>query len=142
MTEEQAWALVSELVLVTQGWDEESVSAFAARIEQWESWEAGANAIDQVIDTHQSPGRPAWATLNEAYRIEARRLVMERPAISTPGHYVSPSEGRQIAAKSYARECASRDPRTDPHILSGFRSREPNPVFLDRFLKVPPADGT
>jgi hypothetical protein len=136
MTEEESWMLISTLAVETSGWDDKNIEATRQRIEGWTDFECGREAVETVIETHEGYGRPLWGNLNNAYRSVARRRAMSAPALPSgaEGRVVTFAEGRAIAARSYSQACALRDPKTDPHILSGFRSAEPNPKILDELL--------
>lgn len=136
MTEEESWMLISTLAVDTSGWDDKNIEATRQRIEGWADYECGREAVETVIETHEGYGRPLWGNLNNAYRSEARRRAMSVTALPSgaEGRVVTFSEGRAIAAKSYSQACALRDPKKDPHILSGFRSVEANPRILDELL--------
>lgn len=140
LTENDAWDLMGKLVVATTGWsDSDLVTEYVGLMtNRWSDLPAATAAINMVCETWVQLARPPWAVLHGAYRSAVHRTAMERPAISTPGHLVSVREGRAIAAKAYERECRSRDPETDIHILSGFRSNVPNPEYLDRLLGVAP----
>jgi hypothetical protein len=143
VTENESWVLIGKLAVETQGWDETNIEATRRRIEKWPDPLIGDQAIEDVIASWDRPGRPLWAVLNTAYRTVARREAMSTPAIGsqTPGRIVSVTEGRAIVAQAYAKECAKRDPETDPLILAGFRSTEPNHAVLDGLLGFVGDDG-
>ena len=136
MTEEESWMLISTLAVETSGWDDKNIEATRQRIEGWTDYECGRQAVETVIETHDGYGRPLWGNLNNAYRSEARRRAMSLPALPSgaEGRILPFAEGRAVAARSYSQACALRDPKTDPHILSGFRSNEPNTKILDELL--------
>jgi hypothetical protein len=136
MTEEESWALVSTLAVETSGWDDINIEATRKRIEGWTDYGCGREAVETVIETHEGYGRPLWGNLNNAYRSSARRRAMSVPALPSgaEGRILSFAEGRAVAARSYSKACALREPNTDPHILSGFRSNVPNPKILDELL--------
>ncbi|WP_395161465.1 hypothetical protein [Ilumatobacter sp.] len=136
MTEEESWLLVGDLAVETSGWDDINIEATRKRIEGWPDFNCGREAVETVIETHDGYGRPLWGALNNAYRSSARRRTMAAPALlsGAEGRILSFAEGRVVAAKSYSQYCVKRDTKTDPHILSGFRSTEPNPKILDQLL--------
>ena len=137
MNEAQAWELVTRLAIETNGWDDLKIEATAKRLEGLADPYAAAQAIETVIETHDTPGRPPWASVRLAYNAAVRHKTMTAPTQIASGATVSFAEGRQIAARAYARQCASR-PDDDTHIVSGFRTNEPNMVMFDRMLGLEP----
>ena len=49
-----------------------------------------------------------------------------------------PGSVNDHVARAYAKQCGLRDPLTDVHIRSGFRTTAPNPAHLDRLLGLKP----
>jgi hypothetical protein len=132
---------MGELVVNTTGWTDTTADAVTERMsQQWYSFEAAEEAIQQVISTWTGIARPTWGVLHSAYRDAVRRADMRQQPLAIAGgrQHVPPAVGLRIAAEAYARECRSRDPRTDPHILSGWRSNEPN---MEMFASVMAAIG-
>lgn len=137
MQEEIATELVSALVVNTTGWRDDAVDNLISMIaDRWHDERSAIEAINAVINTWTQQGRPTWAVLHRAYSDVRRRKAMEAPALTEGGTFCSVSEGRAIAAAAYAVECRRRDPETDPHIRSGFRSNEPNPDWFESVLGV------
>lgn len=138
MTHREAEIILGTLVGGTGGWNsasDETLTIYTEQISTLHDFDIAMRAVEQIIRTWTEPRRPPVAHLFDQYRVEQRRQIMDTPAISgPPSRIVSVTEGRQIAARAYAAECRRRDPDTDVHIRSGFRSNEPNPDFLDRII--------
>jgi hypothetical protein len=136
MTPNTATQLVGVLVTTTTGWNDDSVDAtIAMMVNRWPDEHCARNAISQVVETWTAQSRPPWAVLAAAYRDAQRRQAMNRDQLpASTGRVVTLTEGRQIGAAAYARACRERDPDIDIHILSKFRSTEPNPKILDSLL--------
>lgn len=134
MTEDEAYRVLGTLVVETNGWDEPAIERTAERMMKWHDPLAAAEAIETVINTWTGVGRPPWATLLGEYRTAARRHAMSAPALNVAAlGTLSNAEGRKVAARAYTRECRNRAP-DDPHIRSGWRTREPNQRLLDGML--------
>lgn len=139
MKEQNAVTCVAMLVANTSGWNDDSVDAtIEMMVRRWDDDRCAEEATNHVINTWTRQGRPPWGLLHDAYRVAKRRRYMETPPAlpSGTGTVVPPSIGRQLVARAYARQCRSRDPETDIHILSGFRTNEPNPAVLDAWLGI------
>lgn len=138
MTHQDAERILGLLVAATPGWNsanDETFQIYANQLETLRDPDIAVKAVEHIIQTHPGPARPTVAAVFEAYRWEAHRRVMNVPQIGpATTKIVSVREGRQIAARAYAKHCASRDPDTDVHILSGYRTNEPNPDFLAGLL--------
>lgn len=138
MTHDQAERILGLLVGGTPGWNSASDETFAIYTNQigtLHDADIALAAVEHIIQTHPGPARPTVAQVFSEYRTEARRRTMNAPTLPpAPTRIVSVREGRQIAARAYANQCRSRDPETDVHIRSGFRSNEPAPDFLDAML--------
>lgn len=138
MTESECYEVLSPLIVETTGWDERSIESVVTRMLSWSDQAAAVEAMTSVVDSWAEARRPPWAVLSGAYRDAARRRALTVPAIEpgADGLPVSFAEGRRIAARAYKDECRRRDPATDVHIKSGFRSSEPNERFLDKMLGI------
>lgn len=136
LTETQAVQLLSTLVTATTGWNDDSVDAMVEQIKRkWSDEAAAVEAVDFVVGSWEQSSRPPWGVLMSAYRGAVRRRTMDAPALAASSWSSIPvSEGRKIAAKAYAQSCRMRDAKTDPLILSGFRTNEPDPMVFDRLL--------
>lgn len=138
MTHTEAERILGLLAGGTPGWNsasEETWNIYTDQIGTLRDYDTAHAAVQQIIRSHTDLARPTIAAVFEAYRWEAHRRAMSVPQITGPaGRIVSVREGREIAARAYANACRNRDPETDVHILSGFRTNEPNPDFLDGFL--------
>lgn len=143
ISEEDAAGLVGALVATTTGWNDDSVDATMVLIQQrWRDIDVATEAVNGIVNTWTRPSRPSWGTLAEAYLNAQRRRAMSVPAI-TPGSDGLPltiEQGRAVAARSYAAECRRRNPETDPHIRSGYRTNEPSQRVLDSLLGLIGAD--
>lgn len=141
MNDRDASDVMAVLVVATPGWTDDVVDAVLGMVaDRWDDPTAAHIAVQNVVDTWTGYGRPPWGTLHTAYQAAVRRAALARPALPpAPSRTVTISEGRRIAARAYAANCATRDPLTDPHIRSGWRTTEPNPEFLDRMLGLRPA---
>lgn len=128
------------LVVTGTGWNDQIVDVWVDMMAtRWSDPDAARTAVQQVADTHTGYGHPSWATVHNAYLAAVRRAAMEQPALPTPRHeIIAPSEGRRIAARAYAKQCALRNPDTDVHIRSGFRTTNPNPEWFDQILGIVP----
>lgn len=137
ITEDGALVLVATLVTTTTGWNDDAVDATVTMIQRtWEDAAAARDAVKVVCDTWTKSSRPPWGILNEAYNAERRRRALATPAIragAAVGLIDFNGGGREIMARAYVAECARR-PMTDPLIMSGFRSHEPNQSILDSIL--------
>jgi hypothetical protein len=135
MTEDHATKLISLLVSATTGWNDDAVDlTIEMMTRRWTDYDIAKEATMLVIDTWDKQSRPPWAVLNNAYRIQYRRNIMNAPALTEDtygGPVVSNAEGRKIAAQAYTRECQKRTP-DDVHVKSGFRTIEPNWDWFDR----------
>jgi hypothetical protein len=136
LTETQAMNLMGTLVTMTTGWNDDAVDVMVEQIKRkWSDEAAAVEAVDSVVASWEQSSRPPWGVLMTAYRAAVRRRALDAPALSTSSWAsISAAEGRKVAAKAYAQACRLRDPETDQHILSGFRSTEPNPLVFDRLL--------
>jgi len=141
MNDRDASDVMAVLVVATPGWTDDVVDAVLGMVaDRWNDPAAAHIAVQQVADTWTGYGRPPWGTLHTAYQAVVRRAALARPTLPpAPSRTVTIAEGRRIAARAYAANCATRNPDTDPHIRSGFRTTEPNPDFLDRLLGLRPA---
>ena len=129
------------LVVTGTGWNDQIVDVWVDMMaSRWSDPDAARTAVQQIADTHTGYGHPSWATVHTAYQAAVRRSVMERPALpaAPASRTLTMSEARQVVARAYAKQCGLRDPLTDVHIRSGFRTTEPNPVHLDRLLGFKP----
>ena len=140
MTHREAEIILGLLIGGTGGWNtatDETLMIYTEQISTLHDPHIAKRAVEQIIRTWTEARRPPIAEVFAAYRNEQRREAMATPAIEgTPSRIVTIAEGRQIAARAYAAECRRRNPDTDVHIQSGFRSNEPNPEFLDRLLGI------
>jgi len=141
MNDKDATDCMALLVVAINGYTDQHVDALCDLMAtRWSDPDAARTAVTKVADTWTGYGRPPWGTLHTAYQAAVRRAALARPALPpAPSRTVTISEGRRIAARAYAANCATRDPLTDPHIRSGWRTTEPNPEFLDRMLGLRPA---
>ena len=140
---ETASQLLGMLVVNQSGWTDDAVDGTIIMIEEkWSDPEAAIEAIQAVVNSWTNQGRPPWAVLNDAYTVARRRRAMQavQQQEITSGRPITVAEGRKVAARAYAKECRGRNPETDVHILSGFRTNEPNHRFVDRLLGF--TDGT
>lgn len=138
MTHNEAERILGLLVGGTPGWNsapDETFTVYSNQISTLHDVTIALAAVETIIRTHPGPARPTVAQLFNEYRTEARRRAMDAPALPSPStNIVTIREGRAIAARAYAAQCRSRDPETDVHILSGWRSNEPSSAFLDAML--------
>jgi hypothetical protein len=135
ITEHEATGLVAMLVMNQSGWNDDAVEATCEMIvHRWTSYDVADEAINAVVNTWTNQGRPPWGVLQDAYNAAKRRAILNYPALiaGTRGPVVDVRKGREIAAAAYAAECRRRNPDTDPLILSGFRTNEPNWDFFDK----------
>jgi len=137
MTGDEAARVASMLVASTTGWNDDAVDALLLNMEHtWNDAELAHQAIEHVVNSWTALSRPPWGVLADAYRQFARRRALEAAALEAGDSQkvVSFERGRAIVAFKYAEACGRRDPNTDVHILSGFRSTEPNQKIIDGFL--------
>ena len=141
MNDKDATDCMALLVVTGTGWNDQTVDVWVDMMaSRWSDHDAARTAVQQVADTHTGYGHPSWATVHNAYQAAVRRAVMSRPALpQAPSRTLTMSEAREVVARAYAKQCGLRDPLTDPHIRSGWRTTEPNPEFLDRMLGLRPA---
>jgi hypothetical protein len=139
LTEKQAVTLMGKLVTMTTGWNDDAVDVMVDQMmRQWHDDAAASEAVDAVLASWTQTSRPPWGVLAAAYRDAVRRSAMAPRSLpaASEGSFVTIEQGRQIAAHAYAKECARRNPLTDVHTLSGYRSAEPNFKILDGMLKL------
>lgn len=86
MTEDQAMRVLSPLVAFTGTWDDPKVEMWVHKLSALEHPDWASEAIDQVIDTHTSPGIPPWAKVLEAYQAISRRHGNSRHALPSAEH--------------------------------------------------------
>ncbi len=116
--------LLGRLMGLTSGWDNApdlTIDSYSDEIAAWTDLEAATQAIDEIINTWDRSTRPTFGVLQRAYQGARRRIVLERPTLtSAAGLPLSIAEGRQIAARAYADERRRQ-------------GKEPNWEFFDRF---------
>ena len=139
MNPSEAQSLLGLLIGGTPGWTnapDETLIIYTTKLQGLNDTQTAHTAIMHLIDTWDQPRRPPVATLLATYQTIVRRNAMARPTLGAAPHTVLElDEGRRVAARAYAQECAAR-PHDDIHVMSGWRTTEPSPKTLDALLGI------
>jgi hypothetical protein len=82
MTEDEAFTVVGNIAVRTQGWDEPAVQAFVDDVMRYTPrFDLAQQAARDLCDAHTGAGRPMWATFKRCYLDVLHREAMNRPAL-------------------------------------------------------------
>jgi len=129
MTEDEAYNVMSSLVVGFSGWTEPKMELWVQQLQSLGDTEAAMVAANDLLQTHTNPGVPPWAVFKQAYdgrrraleehRSESRRALEESSLSKT--RYPSFEEGVEIAWDAYQDECR-------------LRGKAPNREYFDSIL--------
>ena len=111
MTELEAAQALSILVGGTQGWNDEAVALYLTELVKLDQPQALIAACQQILTTHDTPGRPSLARILDVYKHENWKQQAVKPTQTQLERAdrnirtISPAEGINIARQAYEDEC-------------------------------------
>lgn len=113
MNATEADRLLGTLIGATSGWNsatEMTVEVYKRNFQALRDHDCAEAAVYDVINTWKEARRPPWAIVLEAYRGRWREKALSQTNVLPLGRerILSPTEGRQVAARAYAAERAKQ----------------------------------
>jgi hypothetical protein len=111
MTELEAAQALSILVGGTQGWNDEAVALYLTELVKLDQPQALIAACQQILTSHDTPGRPSLARILDVYKHENWKQQAVKPTQTQLERadrnirIISPVEGINIARQAYEDEC-------------------------------------
>jgi hypothetical protein len=111
MTELEAAQALSILVGGTQGWNDEAVALYLTELVKLDQPQALIAACQQILTSHDTPGRPSLARILDVYKHENWKQQAVKPTQTQLERadrnirIISPAEGINIARQAYEDEC-------------------------------------